>query len=68
MLVLVVLPVLDPWDFGAEKRARSFGIVLFHHFDHAIYRILEDEHAQEHEHDFSTSALNLNGDKESPYP
>ena len=25
VLVLVVVLVLDPWDFGAEKRARSFG-------------------------------------------
>jgi len=27
-IVLVLVLVLDPWDFGAEKRARSFG----HHF------------------------------------
>jgi len=25
VLVLVVVLVLDLWDFGAEKRARSFG-------------------------------------------
>jgi len=25
VLVLVVGLVLDPWDFGAEERARSFG-------------------------------------------
>ena len=26
-------------------------IILFHHFDLEICRILEDEHEQEHEHD-----------------
>jgi hypothetical protein len=26
VLVLVVVVVLDLWDFGAEKRARSFGV------------------------------------------
>jgi len=25
VLVLVVVLVLDPWDFGAEERARSLG-------------------------------------------
>jgi hypothetical protein len=34
---------------------------LFHHFDREIRRILEDEHEQEHEHDFSTSAFRYNG-------
>jgi len=53
VLVLVVVLVLDLWDFGAEKRARSFGNDLFDYFDREIRRILE----QEHEQDFSTSAF-----------
>ena len=61
MLVLVVLLVLDPWDFGAEKREPDPSvIILFHHFDREVCRILEDEHEQEHEHDFSASAFRLN--------
>ena len=51
MLVLV----LDLW---APKRERDpLAIILFHHSDREIRRILEDE--QEHEHDFSTSAFRL---------
>ena len=55
VLVLVVVLVLDLWDFGAEKTARSFGNFLFHHFGREMCRILEDEHEQEH--DFSASAF-----------
>jgi hypothetical protein len=36
--------------------------ILFHHSDREICWILEDEHEQEHEHDFSTSAFRF-----SPY-
>ena len=50
MLVLVVVLVLDLWEFGVEKRARSFAIILFHHSGREICSILEDE--QEHGHDF----------------
>ena len=39
-----IVLVLDPWDFGAEKRARSFGNHFVHHFDREILRILEHEH------------------------
>ena len=52
VLVLVVVLVLDLWDFSAEKRARSFGVILFHQSEREICRILEHEHEQEHEHDF----------------
>ena len=41
---IVLVLVLDPWGFGAEKRARSSAIILFHHFHRKICRILEDEH------------------------
>ena len=34
--------------------------MLFHYSDREIGRILEDEHEQEHEHDFSTSAFRFN--------
>ncbi|MBV8640721.1 MAG: hypothetical protein JO070_04975 [Verrucomicrobia bacterium] len=56
--MLVVVLVLDLWDFGAEKTAR---FILFHHPNREICRILEDEHEQEHEHEheFSTSAFRL---------
>jgi len=53
VLVVVFVLVLDRKDFGAEKRARSFAIVLFHQFDREIRRTLE------HEHDFSASAFNF---------
>ena len=49
--------MLDQWDFGAEKRVRAFGNYFVPSVDREICRILEDEHEQEHEHDFSTSAF-----------
>ena len=57
VLVLVVVLVLDPWDFGAEKEPDPSAIILFYHSDRETCRTLEHEH--EHEHDFSTSAFRL---------
>ena len=48
---IVLVVVLDSWDFGAEKRARSFGNFLFRDSDREISTILE------HEHEFSTSVF-----------
>ena len=55
--MLVVVLMLDLWDFGAEKRTDPPAIISFHHSDRETCRILEDE--QEHEHDFSASAFRL---------
>jgi hypothetical protein len=47
--------VLDPLGLRRRKRKPDpSAIILFHHFDRQICRILEDEHEQEdeHEHDF----------------
>ena len=49
----MLVVVLDLWDFGAENRVRSFGNYFVPHSDREIRRILEDEHEQEHEHNFS---------------
>jgi hypothetical protein len=48
LVLMVVVLVLDLWDFGAEKR-----VILFHHFDCEMCSILEHEH----EHEFSISAF-----------
>jgi hypothetical protein len=50
----VLVLVLDLWDFGAEKETDPSAIILVHHSDREICRILEDEHEQEHEHDFGS--------------
>ncbi|MBV8641823.1 MAG: hypothetical protein JO070_10575 [Verrucomicrobia bacterium] len=59
--MLVVVLVLDLWDFGAEKESDPSAINLFHHSDREICRILEDEHEQEHEHDLGSLALPSRG-------
>jgi hypothetical protein len=51
VLVLVVVLVLDLW--APKREPDPLAIILFHHADRQICRILEDEH------DFSTSAFRL---------
>jgi hypothetical protein len=49
VLVLVVV-VLDLWDWAPKREPDPSAIILFHHSDREICRILE--HEQQHEHDF----------------
>ena len=69
----VILARFRRWGNRARRRARArsvglrrrkrepdpLAIILFHHSDRKISRILEDEHEQEH--DFSTSAFRFRG-------
>jgi hypothetical protein len=50
VLVLVVVLVLDLWGWAPKRGPDPWAIILFHHFDREICKILEDEH----ERDFST--------------
>jgi len=52
---IVLVLVLDLWDFGAEKRAPSFANHFVPSLRPRLCRVLEDE--QEHEHESSTSAF-----------
>ena len=44
--------VLDPRDSAPKREPDPSAIILFHHFDRVIYRILDYEHEHKHEHDF----------------